>query len=328
MTGPTSSASTRTPMGVGPGGIEGYWKEIYSYDSLMGGCIWEMVDHAVLHEDGSYTYGGDHGEWEHDGNFCVDGLFYPDRTPSTGAKLARFTYRPIRVSKVGENRFEIFNTTAFTNGSRYELKFEWSDGRCAVVIPDTEPLSKSIVTVEPSDIEDESPEVNGDLTANRMSWVTVTTTDRRSGREVSKEQILLGAMESLAEADPELLEKEEKLPDEVSLTADGFALKTDGFTLTSGTPYTILYRVSTDNDKTLTGDKPMEQFEGAKEEMLHADYKDGAVTVATKITCKKSVFTCTDTYEKTAGGILVTSRIHCEKGQGTFAEIREDLPPG
>lgn len=303
-------------MGVGPGGIEGYWKEIYSYDSLMGGCIWEMVDHAVLHEDGSYTYGGDHGEWEHDGNFCVDGLFYPDRTPSTGAKLARFTYRPIRVSKVGERRFEIFNTTAFTSGSRYELKFEWSDGRCAVVIPDTEPFSKSIVTVEPSDIEDENPEVNGDLTANRMSWVTVTTTDRRSGREVSKEQILLGAMESLAEADPELLEKEEKLPDEVSLTADGFALKTDGFTLTSGTPYTILYRVSTDNDKTLTGDKPMEQFKGAKEEMLHADYKDGAVTVATKITCKKSVFTCTDTYEKTAGGILVTSRIHCEKGKG------------
>mgnify|MGYP002232878476 FL=1 len=41
----------------------------------MGGCVWEMVDHAVLHTDGSYTYGGDHGEWEHDRNFCVDGLF-------------------------------------------------------------------------------------------------------------------------------------------------------------------------------------------------------------------------------------------------------------
>ena len=68
-------------MGVGPGNTEAYWQEIYSYDSLMGGCVWEMVDHAVLHKDGSYTYGGDHGEWEHDRNFCVDGLFYPRPQP-------------------------------------------------------------------------------------------------------------------------------------------------------------------------------------------------------------------------------------------------------
>ena len=42
-------------MGVGPGTTEAYWKEIYNYDNLMGGCVWEMVDHAVLHTDGSYT---------------------------------------------------------------------------------------------------------------------------------------------------------------------------------------------------------------------------------------------------------------------------------
>ncbi len=77
-------------MGVGPGNTEAYWEQIYQYDNLMGGCVWEMVDHAILHEDGSYTYGGDHGEWEHDKNFCVDGMFYPDRTPSVGAKIIRF----------------------------------------------------------------------------------------------------------------------------------------------------------------------------------------------------------------------------------------------
>ena len=64
-------------MGVGPGNTEAYWQEIYHYDNLIGGCVWEMVDHAVLHEDGSYTYGGDHGEYVNDGNFCVDGMFYP-----------------------------------------------------------------------------------------------------------------------------------------------------------------------------------------------------------------------------------------------------------
>ena len=77
-------------MGVGPGNMEAYWEVIYKYDNLMGGCVWEMVDHAVLHSNGSYTYGGDHGEWEHDGNFCVDGIFYPDRRPSTGAYITKF----------------------------------------------------------------------------------------------------------------------------------------------------------------------------------------------------------------------------------------------
>ena len=89
-------------MGVGPGNIEGYWKEIYSHEGLMGGCVWEMVDHSVLHVDSAgvsyYTYVGDHGEWIHDGNFCVDGIFYSDRKLSTGAWIVRHAYRPLRFS--------------------------------------------------------------------------------------------------------------------------------------------------------------------------------------------------------------------------------------
>jgi beta-galactosidase/beta-glucuronidase len=126
-------------MGVGPGNTEAYWQEIYSYDSLMGGCVWEMVDHAVLHKDGSYTYGGDHGEWEHDGNFCVDGLFYPDRTPSTGAKIMKFIYRPIRVSHVQGSTFEVFNTCGFSDGKRYQLNIEWNDGTAQTITPEEVP---------------------------------------------------------------------------------------------------------------------------------------------------------------------------------------------
>ena len=74
-------------MGVGPGALKEYMDLFYKYDNLMGGCIWEMVDHSYLDKDGVYRYGGDYNEYMHDGNFCVDGLFYPDRTPSTGAKL-------------------------------------------------------------------------------------------------------------------------------------------------------------------------------------------------------------------------------------------------
>ena len=301
-------------MGVGPGGMEGYWKEIYSYDSLMGGCIWEMVDHAVLHEDGSYTYGGDHGEWEHDGNFCVDGIFYPDRSPSTGAKIARFIYRPIRVSHEEKNQFTIFNTTGFTEGSRYELHFAWSDGRTAEVTPDVGPLEKVEITVDPQG------EAKEEIDGNRMSWVTITVTDKKTGRQVYEEQLILSEMKSLEETDPGLLKETEKLPEELSLTADRFALRlAEGQEMTSAAPYTILFRAPTDNDTVLmdpVNGKLMEDFKDEKEEVLHADYKDGAVTITSRITTKKITFTCTDTYQGTEGGILVTSRIHCEKGKG------------
>lgn len=62
---------------------------IHKDDRMCGGFVWEWCDHAIAHgtaENGKtrYYYGGDHGETIHDGNFCVDGLVYPDRTPHTG----------------------------------------------------------------------------------------------------------------------------------------------------------------------------------------------------------------------------------------------------
>ena len=44
-----------------------------------------------------YFYGGDHGEKVHDGNFCCDGMVYPDRTPHTGLREYKNVYRPARV---------------------------------------------------------------------------------------------------------------------------------------------------------------------------------------------------------------------------------------
>lgn len=104
-------------MGFGPGALEEYWELFYKYDNLMGGCIWEWADHAIYHADGpyEYTYGGDHGEKKHDGNFCVDGLVRPDRAPSSGALEMKAVYRPIR-AKLSENGGFVFtNTNRFRN---------------------------------------------------------------------------------------------------------------------------------------------------------------------------------------------------------------------
>lgn len=95
-------------MGVGAGELERYVKCFYSSDNMLGGCIWEFADHAVYHENEKvkYTYGGDHGEEKHDGNFCMDGLFFPDRTPHSGAKQMKNCYRPVRCRKIADNRYQ------------------------------------------------------------------------------------------------------------------------------------------------------------------------------------------------------------------------------
>ncbi len=91
-------------MGNGPGDLEDYHKAFWSDDRFCGGFIWEWCDHSISlgkSADGKekYGYGGDWGERHNDGNFCCDGLVYPDRTPHTGLKEAKQVYRPIRVSK-------------------------------------------------------------------------------------------------------------------------------------------------------------------------------------------------------------------------------------
>lgn len=90
-------------MGNGPGDLEDYFELIQRYDGLAGGFIWEWCDHAIdrgTSPDGRriYAYGGDSGEYPHDGNFCMDGLVYPDRTPHTGLKEFKNVYRPARVT--------------------------------------------------------------------------------------------------------------------------------------------------------------------------------------------------------------------------------------
>ena len=90
-------------MGNGPGDLEDYFELIHSEEKMCGGFIWEWCDHAIdmgktIEGKKMYAYGGDHNEYPHDGNFCMDGLVYPDRTPHTGLMEFKNVYRPVRVT--------------------------------------------------------------------------------------------------------------------------------------------------------------------------------------------------------------------------------------
>lgn len=106
-------------MGNGPGDLEDYRQCMRRHPGFCGGFIWEWCDHAVLEhdEDGHeiYLYGGDFGDSPNDGNFCVDGMVFPDRRPHTGLFEYKQVIRPVRLIDfdTSTHRFVFENTRDF-----------------------------------------------------------------------------------------------------------------------------------------------------------------------------------------------------------------------
>ncbi len=91
-------------MGNGPGGLVEYWDAFWRYERLLGGCVWEWIDHGLsaTTPDGRayFAYGGDFGDEPNDDNFVCDGLLFPDRTPSPGLVAYKKVLEPVRVEVV------------------------------------------------------------------------------------------------------------------------------------------------------------------------------------------------------------------------------------
>lgn len=119
-------------MGNGPGDLEDYFQKFHKEKIMCGGFVWEWCDHGIYKgntKDGKaiYFYGGDHGESVHDGNFCMDGLVYPDRTPHTGLEEYKNVYRPIRILDFDQDKkTAVFhNYLDYTNTKEYiQFKYE------------------------------------------------------------------------------------------------------------------------------------------------------------------------------------------------------------
>ena len=121
-------------MGNGPGDLEDYHNAFYSNERFCGGFVWEWCDHSVplgKTAEGKikYGYGGDFGERHNDGNFCMDGLVYPDRTPHTGLLEVKQVYRPVRVTKgKSADSFVFSSTLEFANaGDVLDCRYEITD---------------------------------------------------------------------------------------------------------------------------------------------------------------------------------------------------------
>jgi len=122
-------------MGNGPGDLEDYHNAFHSSERFCGGFVWEWCDHGFSlgkTADGKekFGYGSDFGERHNDGNFCMDGLVYPDRRPHTGLLELKQVYRPVRVEKGDtDGKFVIRNLLNFVNAGdildgRFEITYD------------------------------------------------------------------------------------------------------------------------------------------------------------------------------------------------------------
>ncbi len=147
-------------MGNGPGDAEDYQQRIMKYDGFCGGFVWEWCDHAVFggrtpDNRPIYRYGGDFGEFPHDGNFCMDGLVYPDRTVHTGLLEYRNCIRPLRVEKGKKpHSFRFHNYLDFTSTKdfltcSYEVSADGrGKGEKRLTLPDIPPHGEAEIALE------------------------------------------------------------------------------------------------------------------------------------------------------------------------------------
>lgn len=121
-------------MGAAMGNMKEYWDSIYRHPRLIGGCVWDWVDQGLRKQRGDgewfWAYGGDYGDKPNDGNFCINGIILPDRTPTAKLAEVKKVYQPVAIRGLRDGgvdatgRIEIENRHYFTNLDQFRL--HWS----------------------------------------------------------------------------------------------------------------------------------------------------------------------------------------------------------
>lgn len=254
-------------MGNGPGSLADYWDMIYQYPALIGGCVWEWVDHGILkqNENGEnfYAYGGDFDDFPNDGPFCIDGLNYPNRTPHTGLIEYKKVIQPVRV--VSFNKASgivvIKNMNYFTDLSWLEGRWNISRNGQTVVSGRFDGLSnapgeeKAFKIHLPENISDADYQVNLTFVQREDTlWA-------KAGYEVATEQITLTSLPRVKEDARQLSGLSvENRKNELIVAGEQFKLVFDinkgvitgyeyqDMPLIDKGPETNLWRAPTDND--------------------------------------------------------------------------------
>jgi beta-galactosidase len=234
-------------MGNSNGCLAEYWDAIERTDGLQGGFVWEWWDHGLVQRlpDGRmrWAYGGDFGDVPNDGNFCLDGLVWPDRTPKPALMEHRFLASPIRAradeAMLRSGRVELHNRQDFTDLSWLRAQYEVSvDGEAIgggdLPLPALPPGERAVVEI---------PEWSGlSWPAEREVWLTLRYATREPSAwapadfEVGWDQLRLSTTESSLPT---------AINGKVELDGDGQLIQP----WLARSPRLCLWRAPTDNDR-------------------------------------------------------------------------------
>jgi beta-galactosidase len=99
------------------GNLHLYWRAFRKFERLQGGFIWDMIDQGLRKKakDGRsyFGYGGDFGVGQpSDGQFCINGMFSPDRNPHPSVSEIKYLQQPVDIEVSGlENNLSLKVTT-------------------------------------------------------------------------------------------------------------------------------------------------------------------------------------------------------------------------
>ncbi|MCF8302360.1 MAG: DUF4981 domain-containing protein, partial [Bacteroidales bacterium] len=188
-------------MGNSTGNLPRYWRIIDQYPKLQGGFIWDWVDQGIAQtdEDGEkyWAYGGDFGPdtIPSDGNFCINGLVSPDRSPHPGLKEVKKVYQPLdfNLKNLEKGIFTIYNKYDFRSLDHLDFRYE--------ILEDGEIIKQNTIEISnalpDSSMEFKIPINKDDFNSYSESFINLyayTSTEMPlvpEGHVVAREQILL-----------------------------------------------------------------------------------------------------------------------------------------
>lgn len=122
-------------MGNACGSLSDIWDAVESSNFICGGAIWDWVDQAIYNylPNGQryFGYGGDFGDRPNDGQFCMNGVMFPDLEPKPQYYEVKHVYQNIsaRMLDAKKSEVEIFNRNYFTDLSQYLCEWSlWKNG--------------------------------------------------------------------------------------------------------------------------------------------------------------------------------------------------------
>ncbi|GGH96356.1 glycoside hydrolase family 2 TIM barrel-domain containing protein [Arthrobacter liuii] len=191
-------------MGNGPGGMSEYQDLFQKYPRLMGGFVWEWLEHGITVPSPAggehFAYGGDFGEEVHDGNFVTDGLVDANRNPRPGLLDFKKVIEPLRI-EIGPpcTSFTLWNGQDFADTSAFRFQYKLAaDGGThlegTVAVAPLAPQSQAVVEL-PAEVASHVAGLRDDdtavltvsaLLASDAAWAA-------AGHEVAWGQVVLAA---------------------------------------------------------------------------------------------------------------------------------------